>query len=59
MQPWQPLDAPLDEFWQLIHHVVVPLSHCRDTMSLAHVTSMASHLGVNKARARKLIHFLA
>ncbi|KAK3106890.1 hypothetical protein FSP39_002127 [Pinctada imbricata] len=57
MRKWRPPDAPPNEVWRVVHQIVVPVAYRGDIMSLAHVTPMAGHLGVNKTSNRILSHF--
>ncbi|KAJ8030015.1 hypothetical protein HOLleu_29581 [Holothuria leucospilota] len=57
MRKWRPPDALLDEEWRIYHQIVVPRTHRREILSIAHEMPFAGHLGVNKTYHRILNHF--
>ena len=57
MRKWWPKDVPADEDWQVAHQIVLPRKYQGEILSLAHVSPMAGHLGVNKTYSKILNHF--
>ena len=57
MWKWWPSTANANEEWQVVHQVAVPKMHRREVLHLAHASSMAGHLGINKMYQKVLNHF--
>ena len=57
MRQWRPPDAPASDEWQVVHQIIVPITHHREVISIAHDSPMAGHLGVRKTHDRILNHF--
>ena len=57
MRKWRPPMVPSSEKWKVSYQIVVPPNCRADVLKLAHDTSMAGHLGINKTYQRILNHF--
>ena len=58
MRKWQPPDVAASHKWKVIYQIVVPPAYRQDTLSLAHGTPLAGHLGINKTYYKVLNHFI-
>ena len=57
MSKWRPSTAPANEEWQVVHQIVIPKLHRKEILHLAHASSTAGHMGINKTYQRILNHF--
>ena len=57
MRKWRPPTVAADEEWQVSHQIVVPNCYRTEILSLAHESSLAGHLGINKTYQKVLSHF--
>ena len=57
MRKWRPPEVPASDEWKVVYQIVLPHKYRHDVLSLAHETSMAGHLGVNKTYRKVLNHF--
>ena len=57
MRKWRPSDVPTDDGWAVKHQIVVSSSYRPHIFSLAHVTPMSGHFGIDKTYRRILEHF--
>ena len=57
MRKWRLPDVPAEDEWTVKYQVVIPKAYRREILSIAHETSLAGHLGVNKTYQKILNHF--
>ena len=57
MRKWRSPTAPCQDEWQVSHQIVVPSCYHNDILHLAHSSSLAGHLGINKTYQRVIAHF--
>ena len=57
MRKWRSPTVAADKEWQVSHQIVVPNCYREDILSLAHKSSLAEHLDINKTYQKVLSYF--
>ena len=57
MRKWHSPEIPADDEWAVSHQIVVAKIYRSEILSLAHVTPMSGHLGVNNTYHKIPNHF--